>query len=199
MRPSRRARRETSGGRPQRFRAFLVSWQVGFLGIRVGEASHPGPGCEPEGAMEHASDIPWPFESDEEFQPRLEWDIALLTPRISHQDVDTSSNMGQIQAQAAADVRHECKRNQCVRDKQCLQCTAKVAKKKWGQVCRGCGAFVCSQGCARTYMEEHQCSVERCLSLSVSQRVDESRADSAFEWNGAAVASQSGSHPATLC
>eukprot|EP00973_Karenia_brevis_P028311 3901824-Karenia_brevis.AAC.1 len=103
-----------------------------------------------------------------------------------------ANGSAQLLAQAIADGKHEFKSNQCVRDKHCLQCDSKVVKKKWGHICRCCGAFVCSLGCVRTYTAEHQCSTERCLDLSITQRVEESRADRVFEQNSEALANQLG-------
>eukprot|EP00973_Karenia_brevis_P009418 1272259-Karenia_brevis.AAC.1 len=79
---------------------------------------------------------------------------------------------------------HDFKRNQCVRDRKYLQCHAKVGKKKWSQLCRGCGAFTCSAACMRTYAGQHECSVSDCVDLIVTQRVEESRADHALVVHG---------------
>ena len=48
---------------------ILVTWQVGFSGIRVGEASHPGP------LANELDEAAWPLdiEDEEDFQPRPEW------------------------------------------------------------------------------------------------------------------------------
>ena len=39
----------------------LVSWQIGFTGVRVGEASHPGPTSL---TTEGVSSVPWPLNQD---------------------------------------------------------------------------------------------------------------------------------------
>eukprot|EP00973_Karenia_brevis_P072125 10019960-Karenia_brevis.AAC.1 len=55
-------------------------WQCGLLGIRVGEAAHPGPNEE----IMYMHDLPGPFDGD--FEPRPDLEVAPVTPEDSEHE-----------------------------------------------------------------------------------------------------------------